>query len=567
MPPISRRTTALRDRYARSSGRRKISLGRRLDAEERARALAAIAAAIAAADFERQELLRAARARDLFDLRTPPGARHRERLLTLRSRVRALKRKRGLLARGEAPSFSYTTHFADVADAGGFDAVAGNPPWVRVHHMPAEDRARYRDQFRTYRASAWVEGARGASAGRGFAGQADLAALFLERALDLLAPNGTLGLLLPAKLWRSLAGGGARQLALSRANIVAIEDYAEAPDVFDAAVYPSLIVATRATGADRRREAAARVGVQRRGSLCTWTAAPERLSFDSTDGSPWLLLPPDAHASFDLLTGAGVPLFESCLRRPHLGVKTGCNEAFVVRADATTAGMTAIRADGRSGEIEAGSLRPLVRGETLTRWRLAPNDERIIWTHGASGQPVSELPARTHHWLARSRRMLERRTDSHSGQWWSLFRTESAECTSARVVWGDFGRAPVAAVLDPGDRTVPLNTCYSIACARIDDALAFAALLNSTVAAAWLSVLAEPARGGYHRYLGWTIARLPIPVDWPRARGILAPVARTARAGSPPSACELQAVVLDAYEVPHSAVRPLLAWADPCHSE
>jgi len=560
--PISRRTATLRARYVRASGPRKVALGRRLDLVERARAIATIDDAITAATFERKEIVRAARSRDLFDARRPPEVRHRERLLQLRATVRSLKRRRLLINRGGTPAFSYPTHFADVAESGGFDVIVGNPPWVRLHNISAEARAQYREQFNVYRTSAWAEGARGARAGNGFAGQTDLAALFLERSTDLLTPDGTLGLLLPSKLWRSLAGGGARQLMLARTRINAIEDHAEGPDAFEAAVYPSMLIATRNVAATSVDEPSVRIAVQRHDEFPCWAIRARDLTLDSSPGSPWLLIPPDVRAAFDRLTVAGVPLFESVLQHPHLGVKTGCNDAFIVRAESECNGVTPIYTDTRRGEIESELLRPLVRGETLTRWRLARNEERIIWTHDAAGAPLRELPQHTYRWLARSRRALERRSDSRSDRWWSLFRVDPAHSKSPRVVWCDFGRTPRAAVAEPGDQTVALNSCYSVTCPRMDDALAFCAILNSDVAAAWLAVLAEPARGGYHRYLGWTIARLPIPIDWPRARKLLAPIAEQAGRDGNTSAHELRVAILDAYELTLAALDPLLAWTD-----
>ncbi len=559
---MSRPLSALRDQYARSSGQRKVSLGRELDRFERTRAIAAIDVAITAAGFTRREIIRAARSRDLFDARTSPEPRNRDRLLELRSRMRRLKRRRISILRGAVPAFSYPTHFSDIADAGGFDAIIGNPPWVRVHNMSPDDRARYRTHFSVFRTGAWADGARGAQAGRGFAGQVDLAALFVERSTDLLAPNGTLGLLLPAKLWRSLAGGGARQLILARTRIRIIEDHSGGPDSFDAAVYPSILIATQRAGsaAGANDDATVDVGVQRQITLPRWTIRTRCLSLDPTPGSPWLLLPPNARESFDLMTRAGIPLFESVLGRPHLGVKTGCNDAFVVNLAGMNSELSPISVANRRGEIETRLLRPLVRGETLTQWLVARNDDRIIWTHDPAGQPIRELPPHALRWLTRSRRALERRTDARSDHWWSLFRIDSAECILPRVVWGDFGRAPRAAILDAGDTTVPLNTCYSVACPTRQDALAFAAILNSEIAAAWLGAIAEPARGGYHRYLGWTVARLPVPIDWPRARRLLAPIGDRARCGNLPSAHELNAVVLNAYALTASALDPLLAW-------
>ena len=558
--PIS--IAVLRDRYARATGRRKISLGRRLDAIERRRTLIAVDNALAAAEFERRELIGAVRARDLFAERMLPVAKARDRLLGLRAVIRDLRERRRRVNRGETPVFSYRTHFADVADGGGFDVIIGNPPWVRMHNIKPDDRASYRERFAVVRASAWAEGARGANAASGFAGQTDLAALFVERSTDLLAAGGTLGLLLPSKLWRSLSGGGARQLLLSRTRVAVIEDHAEGPEAFEATVYPSILVATLRPTEPTTCNRSTRIAVQHRNSMREWCTSSGNLSFDTSPGSPWLFLPEVTRTAFDRLTAAGVPLFESVLRRPHLGVKTGCNDAYIVHQSSDDAGLTRIQANGRHGAIESGSLRPLVRGETLGRWRLSGGNERIIWTHDSAGSPMPELPPRTRLWLACWRRTLERRSDSRTDRWWALFRTDAAAADSSRVVWGDFGRSPRAAVIDAGDPTVPLNSCYCISCPRHDDALAFCALLNSSVAAAWLAALAEPARGGYHRYLGWTIARLPIPIDWPRARRILVPLAQEAMRDSPPSVQTLRDAVIEAYDLTLPQIEPLLEWTD-----
>ena len=141
-----------------------------------------------------------------------------------------------------------------------------------------------------------------------------------------------------------------------------------------------------------------------------------------------------------------------------------------------------------------------------------------------------------------------------------LFRTESADCTRTRVVWSDFGRAPRAAILPAGDPTVPLNSCYVLPCADPTDALTLAALLNSALAAAFLNVIAEPARGGWHRYLAWTVELLPLPRNWTRARGILAPLAERALLGQPPSAGELLAAAASVYRLRQEQVAPLVAW-------
>jgi hypothetical protein len=260
-----------------------------------------------------------------------------------------------------------------------------------------------------------------------------------------------------------------------------------------------------------------------------------------------LIAPPEVRAAFDLLARRGVALGATAFGRPLLGVKCGLNEAFLVPGDS---------------DLDPSMLRPVVRGESLTPWSVSPK-ERIIWTHDEDGRALSRLPERTRRWLVRFQRQLAARSDSRGrSAWWSLFRVESAASTRPRVIWADMGRAPRAAFVDTGDPIVALNSCYVARCASVDDALALTALLNSPLAAAWLSLIAEPARGGYHRYLGWTMALLPVPRDWLRARELLVSLTERARAGSPASADELLEVACQAYRVRRSDIAALVTWAE-----
>jgi hypothetical protein len=552
----------LRERYARATGTRKASLARALDREERARALAQIDHRLAIAVADRRELVIAQRARDLFGQRSYPAATMRTELLERRERVVALRRDRRRLLDGGALPFRFSVHFADVAQRGGFDVVLGNPPWVRLHRIPAETRQDLRREFTVYRQSAWSSGADRAKAGSGFAAQVDLAALFVERSLALLRPGGAMALLLPAKLWRTLAGGGVRRLLLDRAQVRAIEDWSEGPVGFDAVVYPSLLVASSSHQGVQRESDCVRVAVHRGASRFGWTTNPSKLALDDSPGSPWLLLPDAVRAGVDRLRAAGVPFADAGIGRPQLGVKSGCNDAFVVSAQSASNGFAEVVAsDGRRGRVESEVLRPLLGGHALAAWRSEATRTHVIWTHDDDLLPLDKLPVLTARWLAPWRRRLERRTDARGrGRWWSLFRVEAADSSRPRVVWGDVGRAPRAVVLHAGDPTVPLNSCYVVRCPSLDDAHAIAALLNGPVAAAWLAALAEPARGGYRRYMGWTMSLLPVPHDWPRARELLAPLGTRAWSGDAPSKAELLDAALRAYRVRADDLAPLIAW-------
>ena len=93
---------------------------------------------------------------------------------------------------------------------------------------------------------------------------------------------------------------------------------------------------------------------------------------------------------------------------------------------------------------------------------------------------------------------------------------------------------------------VPLNSCYLMRAPSMDDAFALEALLASPIAAAWFEALAEPARGGFRRYMGWTVATLPIPADWTVARVALAELGRQRAANTAGTRLEQTAIVADA---------------------
>ena len=562
--PSGGAVSRLRARYVRATGPRKRSLGRELDRAERALVVASLGRRLDAISAARRDLVSARRGRDLFGDRYRPSRGESNAARELRRNAASLRALRRRILLGGALPFSFDTHFAGATARGGFDVIVGNPPWVRLHNIAPEQRAAMKREFAVARSASWEAGAVSAGAGAGFGAQVDLAALFVERCASLLASGGTAALLVPAKLWRSLAGGGVRRLLHERTALRRVEDHSEAPTAFDAAVYPSLVVFSRDDSASR--SGCVDVAAHHRGhSPYLWRTPTRALPLDDSPGAPWMLLPPDARRAFEVLRDAGVPLAASAIGRPLLGVKCGCNDAFVVEIVDEYADATLVRSrDGHVAEIERALVRPLLRGEQLRRWTVPPDRTAIIWTHDAGGAPLLKLPPLAARWFRRWRRALVSRADArHSARWWSVYRVDAAAHDRPRVVWCDVGREPRASVLEAGDPRAPLNSCYAVRCPDSRDAHALAALLNSTIARAWLDAVAEPARGGYRRYLGWTLSILPIPVDWAAARNRLAALGRRAAEGSPPSDVELAEAAAHAYGVDAGELAPLVAWMAP----
>ena len=585
-PASGRSIASLRDRYTRASGSKKRTLGNQLDREERAKAVAETARRLVAVKHERRGMIESIRAEDLFGHRARRSAAQTRLLARAKAQQRTLDRLHQGLQLGAALPFRFAASFSDVASMGGFDLVVGNPPWVRPHSLSPDQRKLLRDEYSTFSSAAWTAGAQRAGAGNGFSAQADLSVAFVERGSRLLREGGTLALLLPAKLWRTLSGGGVRRLLSQELHVQRLRDWSDAPSLFNAAVYPSLVVAQRARVCNEKNavkksnaphsriclqpeRTSIQVSVARHTDTANFAVEPDSVSYDSDPSSPWILLPPAVRTAFNKLQSSGTPLGDSHFGRPTLGVKCGCNAAFLLDVIELDDDLAKVQAANRTGTIERHLLKPLIRGEDILPagcTRNAPEsrgtkDRRILWTHDANGSPLQTLPPRALRWLNFWRRSLEARCDARANvPWWSLFRTESAKAQTPRVVWADIGKRLRTTVLHSGDPTVPLNTCYILRTSSDVDAQALDVFLTSSIAGAWLDTLAEPARGGFRRFLGWTVATVPVPAKWNLIKSELADIYALRASGALVNERELNDVILKGFGLVHDDVQPLLDW-------
>ncbi len=445
---------------------------KRLATVELARAEAALARrlfaeASDALDGRIAELLAAAKDRDLFGRRRGLTADERARLRRLRTSRRELRgAARRLAHEGGAPFFAFESHFGDILARGGFDLIAGNPPWVRGERLPLQVRETLATRYAAWRPTRE----------RGFAHLPDLAVAFVERGLELAAGGGAVALLVPAKLTSS---GYAEPLRARLAETTRLERVAPleaAGSAFGAAVYPLALVAARAEPAGREQVATAL------GPKSQAAEVPQRAL--RAEG-PWILRPDAARIARHLQR-----VFPTVgdRWRPQLGVKTGADDVFVVLQPAP-------------------GTRPAARGRDLAPWRITPR-AHVLWTHAADGRPLERLPPDIARALAPYLDRLRRRSDYRAGPPWQLFRTALAHAPH-RVLWPDLARRLAAVV--PDDGVVPLNTVYGIATGSADDAHALAALFNSRWLTALARLRADPARGGFRRFNARVVRELPVP--------------------------------------------------------
>ncbi|HVH67533.1 MAG TPA: N-6 DNA methylase [Gemmatimonadales bacterium] len=507
------RLTAARSALFSLTGPAKVRAVAELTRAERVLARRLFTAAIDALERRTAELVAGGKDRDLFGRRrglTPDERASLRRVRTSRGELRIAARR--LRREGGAPFFAFESHFADVLARGGFDLVAGNPPWVRGERVPGRVREMLATRYATWRLPAT----------RGFAHLPDLAVAFVERALELAAPGGAAALLVPAKLTSSGYAEPLRRRLVASTRLERLAPVPAASGAFGAAVYPMALVAARVEPTGREQVATA---------LGPRKAAPVVPQRALAGDGPWVL----AHAATGIARHLQATFPAVGDRwRPQLGVKTGADDVFLV-AHATAA------------------TRPAVRGRDLAPWRATPR-AHLLWTHAPDGRPLARLPAELARALDPHVARLIRRSDYRAGPAWQLFRTALADAPH-RVLWPDLARRLAAVV--PDGSVVPLNTVYGIATRAADDAFALAALFNSRWLTAVARLYADTARGGFHRFNARVVRGLPIPPADPAVWHSLAEQGRCGMADDDAIARLYQLDAADRRALDRAAASPL----------
>lgn len=258
--------------------------------------------------------------------------------------------------------------------SGGFDAVIGNPPYVRQEEIspikPALSKA-----FDTY------------------AGTADLYVYFYEQGTKLLRPGGRMGYVVTNK-W--LKAGYAEKLRRMFAEDVWVEflaDFGHARHLFpDADVFPC-VIAVQKPDADAVPEqydlaVIPRDDVPREGLSAAVHAATYRAERSDLTEEAWVLEPPDVAALLKKIRERGVSLEEYAGASPLYGVKTGFNEAFLI--DTATRDQL-VGDDPKAADI----IKPYLRGQDIGRWLPEWNGLWMIFAR--RGIDIEEYPSVLRH--------------------------------------------------------------------------------------------------------------------------------------------------------------------------
>lgn len=377
--------------------------------------------------------------------------------------------------------------FPKIMKRGGFEAVVGNPPYVR-QELLTDLKSYLEKHYKVYQ------------------GAADLYTYFIERGISLLRTGGIFSYIVANKWMRANYGEPLRRWLADRC-IKQLIDFGDLPVFQGISTYPCIVVA----GKDKPNATLSVTIVKSLENLelseyvgrNAFLVARPQLKPDG-----WTLSDQTSSMLLDKLKSVGVPLGKYVVGKIFRGVLTGLNEAFVID-DATKQWL--IAEDPQCVHL----IKPFLAGRDIKRYETPVAEKSLIlipsgWTRAKSGNAkdkwkwlIDTYPQIGNH-LSQFREAASRRWDKGE-YWWEL-----RSC----AYYGEFEKPKiiVPAIVKNGSYVFDIAGIYSNdkTCIISTDDKYLLGLLNSKVCDYVLHSIASTKQGGYFEYKPMYVEQLPI---------------------------------------------------------
>jgi adenine-specific DNA-methyltransferase len=393
-------------------------------------------------------------------------------------------------------AFEWRFEFPEVLDDDGsfvgFDAVIGNPPYIRQEEF-AEIKPYLKQSYRT------------------FTGTADLYVYFVELGLRNLRTGGTFSFITPNKWMRATYGQPLRNF-IKENRINSILDFGDLPVFEEATTYPCILSIDKSAPQSAFKAANITTLNYPAGLPAHLEENQMEVRCEELREEGWQLENQHVFALMQKLRAAGTPLGEYVDGKFYRGILTGFNEAFVIDRETRD---RLIAEDPKSNEI----IKPFLRGRDVKRWSVNFDGQYLIkiessenkkhpWS-GLEDKEAEKVFAKTYPavygFMRQYREQLVQRCDQGKYFWELRACVYWHEFEQPKIIYPDIYEHQSFVFDNSGFFSV--NTTYFIPNAK----MWMVALLNATVTEWFYGQISNRIRGGYLRAFSESMKQIPIP--------------------------------------------------------
>jgi len=402
--------------------------------------------------------------------------------------------------------FDWEHEFPETMEAGGFDCIVGNPPYIRIQTMKEWAPLEVEAYKRLYSAAS--------------SGNYDIYVVFVEKALSLLNKRGRLGFILPHKFFNAQYGEPLRSLLAKGKYLSHVVHFGDQQVFAGATTYTCLLFLDKAGN-----DGCQMVKVD---DLTAWRATGQ-----STVGTiPAVSI---TAAEWNFAVGTKAALFERLSKMP---VKLGNVAARMYQGPITSADTVYLFKDFRTRKkitevfskeldewvtIESRILKPVVRSGDIRRYS-AVATALVLFPYEVQDHAARLFtPAEMEHdyplawdYLNRNKKFLESREKGkfRDAQWYRFGRTQNLGMWEQPKLMLPYMTTELAAYLDQSDNYYFINVTtggYGITTDKSTASLAYlCGLLNSRILDFYFKQVSTTFHGGYFAANKQYIEQLPI---------------------------------------------------------
>lgn len=391
-----------------------------------------------------------------------------------------------------------------------YDAVVGNPPFLATGRVQSKQDLASR--FRTAR------------------GRFDYSYLFVELGLNKLSDGGTLGLVIPNRLFHNRDAGTLRELIAQESDILSVLDFG-ANEVFSgiSAYIGTIILRKGRSPLPARKFRYVKIKSlpkQYQGSDLSQAINSERevrtahlYAYDvihPQGTGPWLFWSPSASQARLKVEEVSERL--SAVAHVWQGIRTGANDVFIATLESSPEDRI-VQIKNKLGyvhTIESHLTKPMIYGSDIGRYDLVAPSHVLVYPY-VNGNLVPQAEMRenyplTFEYFEQYRPLLASRSSLNSGnlEWYELVRKRDESWLEApKLITKDLSTEPSFALDLTGGTYLVGGT--AIVPNDPDAVRVFLAYLNSSLAEWYLDQMTPSFRGSYRKIEPQHLNDLPVP--------------------------------------------------------
>lgn len=387
---------------------------------------------------------------------------------------------------------------------GGFDAVIGNPPYIRIQTMKEWAPLEVEFYKRAF-----------AAAGKG---NYDIYVAFVEKGLGLLNAKGRLGFILPHKFFNAQYGEPLRALLSKGRHLSGVVHFGDAQLFAGATTYTCLLFLEKAGAA-----------------ACRFTKVADLEAWQQTgQGTEGAIPAANITASeWNFTVGRGADLFEKLRRMPvklgdvaagmAQGIRTSANEVYVVDLVSSTDETVIAHSTqlNRDVELERKSVSLFLQGREIKPYRVLPSGKMVIIPYDRESGQTKLIPQKefqvlfplAYDYLHENKRHLEERERGRMQGpfWYGYVYPKNIDIMGLpKILVPDIANRASFALDETGEYAFTSGYGITLKSTVAESHKYILGLLNSKVLGFFLKKISTTMRGGFFRYFAQFIEQLPI---------------------------------------------------------